>query len=161
VATWADLEAADPDMAARAFPKPADMFFALAYLATVRPDGGPRVHPFCPIFAGGRLFAAIPRSSPKGDDLRRDGRYVIHALPGADDGEFSLRGTATEVDDPAVLATVYEAVDASGAGAMMESVRHDAVFEFDIERADAAHWQRVGQPGTYAVRRRWVAPKRD
>jgi hypothetical protein len=158
VATWADLEAAEPEMVARAFPKPPDASFALAYLATVRADGAPRVHPFCPIFAGGRVFAAIPRSSPKGDDLRRDGRYVIHALPGRDDAEFSLRGTAVEADDPDVLALVYAAVDASGVGGMMESVRHDAVFEFDIERADSAHWEQVGQPGTYAVRRRWLAP---
>jgi hypothetical protein len=158
VATWADLEAAEPEMVARAFPKAPDMSFALAYLATVRADGAPRVHPFCPIFAGGRVFAAIPQSSPKGDDLRRDGRYVIHALPGRDDAEFSLRGTAVEVEDPDVLALVYAAVDASGVAGMMESVRHDAVFEFDIERADSARWEQVGQPGTYAVRRRWVAP---
>jgi Pyridoxamine 5'-phosphate oxidase len=157
MATWADLEAAEPEMAARAFLKPPDAFFTLAYLATVRADGAPRVHPFCPIFADGRVFAAIPRSSPKGNDLRRDGRYVIHALPGPEDAEFSLRGTAVEVDDPDVLAVVYAAVDASGVGGMIESVRHDAVFEFDIERADAAHWENVGQPGTYAVRKRWVA----
>jgi hypothetical protein len=157
MARWSDLEAAEPEMAARAFAKPPEMFFALAYLATVRPDGGPRVHPFCPIFAGGRLFAAIPRSSPKGNDLRRDGRYVIHALPGENDAEFSLRGAAVEVDDDAVMALVYAAVDASGVGGMIESVRHDAVFEFDIERADAAHWEHVGEPGTHAVRHRWIA----
>jgi Pyridoxamine 5'-phosphate oxidase len=158
MATWADLEAVEPEMAARAFPKPPDAFFTLAYLATVRADGAPRVHPFCPIFADGRVFAAIPRSSPKGNDLRRDGRYVIHALPGPEDAEFSLRGTAVEVDDPDVLAVVYAAVDASGVGGMIESVRHDAVFEFDIERADAAHWENVGQADTHAVRKRWVAP---
>ncbi|HEX6313061.1 MAG TPA: pyridoxamine 5'-phosphate oxidase family protein [Acidimicrobiia bacterium] len=158
MATWAELETAEPEMAASAFPKPPDMHFALAFLATVRPDGGPRVHPFCPIFAGGRLFAAIGRSSPKCNDLRRDARYVIHALPGPNDAEFSVRGAATEVDDPAVLASVYAAVDASGVGGMMGSVRRDVVFEFDIERADAAHWERVGEPGTFAVRRRWIAP---
>lgn len=32
----------------------------------------PRLHPFCPVLAGGRLLAAIPRSSPKGNDLRRE-----------------------------------------------------------------------------------------
>ena len=39
--------------------------FAIAYPGPVRADGSPRVHPFCPIIAGGRLVAAIPRSSPK------------------------------------------------------------------------------------------------
>jgi hypothetical protein len=62
--------------------------FSIAYLATVRRDGAPRLHPFCPILADGRLFAAIPKSSPKGWDLRRDTRCVIHALPGPDDDEL-------------------------------------------------------------------------
>ena len=48
--------------------------FSIAYLATVRRDGAPRLHPFCPIVAHGRLFAAIARRSPKGWDLRRDPR---------------------------------------------------------------------------------------
>ncbi len=158
MATWREFERAEPDMAARAFPKPSEMFFALAFLATVRPDGGPRVHPFCPVIASGRVFAAIPASSPKGDDLRRDGRCMIHALPGPNDAEFSLRGTAHEVTDRITRALVADVVAESGVGGMIESVAHDPLFEFDIERADAAHWEKVGQPGTYPVRRRWFAP---
>ncbi|MGQ0434709.1 MAG: pyridoxamine 5'-phosphate oxidase family protein [Microthrixaceae bacterium] len=153
MATWAEFEAAEPEMAALGLKPPKGMAFALAYLATVRADGAPRVHPFCPIFADGRLFAAIPRTSPKGNDLRRDDRYVIHALPfGHDDGEFSLRGRAREVSDADTRATVQAAVAATGVGGMVESVSHD---QFDIERADVARWENVGQPGTYAVRRRW------
>jgi hypothetical protein len=45
--------------------------FSIAFLATTRPDGSPRLRPFCPVLADGRLLAAIPRSSPKGNDLRR------------------------------------------------------------------------------------------
>ena len=146
-------------MAAAAFPKPPDMFFALAFLATVRPSGGPRVHPFCPILAADRLFAAIPASSPKGNDLRRDGRYMVHALPGPNDAEFSVRGTARELTDPITRALVEDAVAESGVGGMSESVRADPIFELDIERVDAAQWEKVGQPGTYAVRRRWLAPE--
>ena len=156
MATWAEFAAAEPELSARAFPKPPEMFFALAYLATVRADGAPRLHPFCPIFAGGRLFAAIPSTSPKGSDLRRDGRYMIHALPGPDDAEFSVRGRAHEVADNATRSLVWAAVDESGVGGMIESVRHDPIFEFDIERVDAAHWEKVGEPGTYAVRQRWT-----
>jgi hypothetical protein len=76
--------------------RPGAPSFAVAYLAAVRPDGAPRLHPFCPIIAGGRLFAAIPHSSPKGHDLLRDPRCVIHAMPGRDD-ELCIRATATEV----------------------------------------------------------------
>ena len=80
---------------------------------------------------------------------------MIHALPGPDDAEFSVRGRAREIADDATRALVWAAVDESGVGGMMESVRHDPIFEFDIERTDAAHWEKVGEPGTYAVRRRW------
>lgn len=131
--------------------------FSLAYLATVRGDGGPRVHPFCPILAGGRLFAAIPRSSPKGHDLRRDGRCVVHALPGPDDDELCIRARAREVDDQEVRALVAEVVGRSGVGGMAESAGHDPIFELDLEQVDVARWVHVGQPGTYAERRRWRA----
>jgi pyridoxamine 5'-phosphate oxidase-like protein len=66
----------------------------VAFLATIRPDGSPRLHPFCPVLAGGRLLAAIPRSSPEGNDLRREPRCAIHALPGPEDDELSVRARA-------------------------------------------------------------------
>lgn len=71
----------------------------LAFLATVRPDGGPRVHPICPLIAESGLFAFLV-SSPKRADLRRDGRYAMHSFP-ADDNEdaFYLTGRAQLVDD--------------------------------------------------------------
>src|SRR5262245_37474924 len=54
---------------------------AFAYLATVRADGGPRVHPVSPVIAEGGLFCfVIP--SPKRRDLERDGRYAMHSYPG-------------------------------------------------------------------------------
>ena len=50
----------------------------ISYLATVRRDGAPRVHPVCPIFAGGRMFAATAADSPKRLDLA--GQYFGTAL---------------------------------------------------------------------------------
>ena len=130
--------------------------FAIAYLATVRADGAPRLHPFCPMLAGGRLFAAIPRSSPKGWDLRRDPRCVIHGLPGPDDDELCIRATASEVvDDPATAALVRDVVARSGVGGMVETVTNDALFEFDLEQVDVARWLDIGRPGTHAVRGQW------
>jgi hypothetical protein len=130
--------------------------FAISFLASVRPGGGPRLHPFCPIVAAGRLFAAIPRSSPKGWDLRRDPRCVIHALPGPEDDELCIRAAAREVtDDPLTRATVLKIVKTSGVGGMIQSVSHDPLFEFDIQQVDVARWLDIGQPGTRAVRLRW------
>jgi hypothetical protein len=74
VAAWHEFESGAPEMAAAAvmlWPgiialdrgqpvPPGTPCFAIAFLATVRPDGSPRLHPFCPVLAGGRLLAAIP-----------------------------------------------------------------------------------------------------
>ena len=47
----------------------------LAFLATVRPDGGPRVHPVCPVIGpDGLHILVVP--GPKQADLRRDPRPV-------------------------------------------------------------------------------------
>lgn len=173
MASWAEFERSAPDMAAvaeRLWPGITRLgrlvaqagtggtVFAIAYLATTRPDGSPRLHPFCPIIAGGRLFAAIPARSPKGDDLRRDGRCVIHALPGPDDDELCIRARAREVTDGGATRTiVVDVVSRSGVGGMIESTTNDPLFEFDIEQVETARWLDVGQPGTRAARRRWRA----
>jgi hypothetical protein len=173
MASWAEFERSAPDMAAvaeRLWPGITRLgrlvaqagtggtVFAIAYLATTRPDASPRLHPFCPIIAGGRLFAAIPARSPKGDDLRRDGRCVIHALPGPDDDELCIRARAREVTDGGATRTiVVDVVSRSGVGGMIESTTNDPLFEFDIEQVETARWLDVGQPGTRAARRRWRA----
>jgi len=58
----------------------------VAYLATVKSDGAPRVHPVTPIVAPDRLFLFMEPTSPKGHDLRRDGRYALHCA--VDDSRF-------------------------------------------------------------------------
>ena len=171
-ATWRQFADEAPDVAAVAdrlwpgitalhraeSPPPGAPCFSVSYLATIRADGAPRLHPFCPILAGGRLFAAVPRSSPKGDDLRRDPRCVIHALPGPEDDELCIRARARDVsDDDTTRALVVGIVTASGVGGMIETASHDPLFEFDLERVDVARWLDIGQPGTRPVRRRWVA----
>jgi len=45
----------------------------LAFLATVRKDGAPRLHPLCPVLSNDRLFVFITPASPKRHDLLRDG----------------------------------------------------------------------------------------
>ena len=75
----------------------------VAYLATLREDGGPRVHPVTPI-VGERLFLFMEPTSPKGRALRQDGRYALHcAVENSEGGggEFWVRGHATFTDDPA------------------------------------------------------------
>ena len=74
----------------------------VAYLGTLRADGGPRVHPVTPII-GEQLFLFMEPTSPKGKDLQRDARYTLHCAvedSSGGGGEFYVRGRATLTDDP-------------------------------------------------------------
>ena len=83
----------------------------VAYLGTVRPDGGPRVHPVRPI-VGDQLVLFMEPTSPKGKDLLRDPRYSLHCSvedSGGGGGEFYVRGQATLVSDTAVREQAVQA----------------------------------------------------
>lgn len=106
--TWVEFAAAEPELASAgvALLYPPHIGVGLAYLSTVRPDGGPRVHPMCPIITAEGLFALIV-PGPKCGDLLRDGRYAMHSFP-TDDNEdaFYVTGVAEHVDDVARGRTV-------------------------------------------------------
>jgi hypothetical protein len=77
--------------------------YGVMYLATVRKNGHPRVHPFTPFVASGRFFAFMEPNSPKGLDLQRNGLYAIHSLVtdmNGSNGEFTMSGRANLVTDP-------------------------------------------------------------
>jgi hypothetical protein len=65
----------------------------------VRRDGGPRLHPICPLVVQGRLLAHLIPSA-KRDDLHRDGRYALHSFP-TDENEdaFYATGRAEQIAD--------------------------------------------------------------
>ncbi len=147
MASWSVFAAAAPEIAAVGAGLLEEHH--LAYLATVRRDGAPRVHPVSPFIVDGRLFVATPPSSPKAADQQRDGRYAMHCLPGKDDAEFRIRGRARLL--PA----------GSGRDAVIDRGPHyareeDCIFEYDIDEAASAYWVNCGQPGTYPVRSRWT-----
>ena len=129
--SWADFEAAAPEMAAAARALLYAHGIGLAYVATIRPGGGPRLHPFCPILAVGGLWGFINRGSPKGRDLARDGRYAIHAFPnGRNDDELMIDGRAAPCEDEAIADAVRAAY-----GATYQTPSEEMLFEFRIERA--------------------------
>ncbi|HNB51015.1 MAG TPA: hypothetical protein PK530_03685 [Anaerolineales bacterium] len=113
--TWNEFTQQAPELAA--FGK-ARFDSGVAYLGTIRPDGGPRVHPVTPII-GEQLFLFMEPTSPKGNDLKRDGRYSLHCAvedSGGGGGEFYVRGRAMFTDDPtlreqAVKASSYAPAD--------------------------------------------------
>ena len=99
--SWKDLENAAPEMATFGLKR---FEIGVAYLATVRQDGSPRVHPVTPIIGQGHLFLFMEPTSPKGHDLRRDGRYALHSAvsdPNGTSGEFLITGSAKFSVDPA------------------------------------------------------------
>jgi hypothetical protein len=56
VATWAEFESAMPAMAAQGRRLIYIHEVGLGHLATVRNDGGPRLHPMCPLIVDGGLW---------------------------------------------------------------------------------------------------------
>lgn len=97
--SWADFARQAPDLAAFG---QARFGGGVAYLATVRADSGPRVHPVTPI-VGAQLFVFMEPTSPKGKDLQRDPRYMLHCAVenmSGGGGEFYARGRAALVSDP-------------------------------------------------------------
>ena len=98
--SWKDLENEVPELATFGLKR---FETGVAYLATVRQDGSPRVHPVTPIIGQGHLYLFMEPTSPKGHDLRRDGRYALHSAvsdPNGTSGEFIIMGKAKFILDP-------------------------------------------------------------
>ena len=94
MATWAEFSAAEPLLATAIRTLLCQYGPGMGYLATIRPDGGPRVHPVMPVITDEGLYCFI-LPSPKRHDLDRDGRYALHSFPAEDTSdEAYLSGRA-------------------------------------------------------------------
>jgi hypothetical protein len=155
VRSWSEFAALEPELAEAGRRLLYQFGVGLGYLATVRPDGGPRLHPFCPIVHGPGLYGLIG-ASPKQRDLLRDGRCAIHSFPGADrDDEFYLTARALHLTDEALAGRVREAMVATGAS----SSGDELLFEFQIERAMLALYKKRGEPENWPPSyTTWKAP---
>ena len=143
--SWEGLEHAAPKLAkfgAQRFEN------GVAYIATVRRDGAPRVHPVTPIMGQGHLFVFMEPTSPKGDDLRRDGRYSLHSSvsdPNGTSGEFIVTGRAKLVDDPSMRSVASELASYAPADRYI-------LFELGVQTALSTIYE-DGRP----VRQHWHA----
>lgn len=141
--SWKELEVANPELAAFGAQRFAT---GVAYLATIRKNGAPRLHPVTPIIGQGRLFLFMEPTSPKGHDLRRDGRYVLHSSvsdSGGSSGEFLVTGRAKFIEDHELRRLATESASYAPADRYI-------LFELSLETADSTIYQ-GGQP----VRERW------
>ena len=141
--SWMALEDGAPELATLG----ADRLKAgVAYLATVRKDGSPRVHPVTPIIGQGRLFVFMDATSPKGHDLRRDGRYAIHcgvSDTSGGDGEFIVAGRADLVEDSVTRSIACQSASYTPADRYMLfelSVRSDLSTIYNNGRPEHQRW---------------------
>ena len=137
--TWTEFEKRAPALAAAGRKQFYVHGLGLGFLATVRADGGPRVHPVCPVISAAGLHVLVIKG-PKLVDLRRDGRYALHsetcAPPHGDDG-FAVFGRAVEVPGGVASeagAVVREQALADRDGVLWPGFEEEALFEFHLER---------------------------
>ncbi len=151
--TWRAFAAAEPDLAEVGRSLLFQFKVGLAFLATIRKDGAPRLHPVCPVLSNDRLFVLITPTSPKRHDLLRDGRYALQIFPQPKPGsdEFYIAGTAVLVDDQAARANILR-------DAKHMADASEIAFELWIDRVMHTKWEHVLSPQMHSVQRKWRAP---
>jgi Pyridoxamine 5'-phosphate oxidase len=105
----------------------------VAYLATIRADGSPRLHPVSPFIGGGCLVIYMEPTSLKVADLRRDARYALHC--GVEDneggeGEFYVTGRAEEIINAERRTAAVGWAEAVG----YDPVARHVFFEFKLDQ---------------------------
>ena len=149
MSTWGEFRGQHPSLAAFGAER---LGHAPAYLATVRADGAPRVHPVTPVIGDDHLFVFMEPTSPKGRDLRERGGYALHsAVPDMEGtgGEFYVSGTATLIDDQELLALAV-------ASATYSPAERYILFELHVDEARCNGYGDVTLPSPG----RWSAPRR-
>ncbi len=139
MASWSEFAAAQPRLAAAIRELVHQYGPGLGYLATVRADGGPRVHPVSPVITDDGFYCFL-LDTPKRRDLERDGRYALHSYPPEDsDDEAYLSGRVQPVTDPARVSTLATTMRA-------EPDLNWRLYEFSVDVAMVAR-RRHGEHG--------------
>ncbi|MDQ3004098.1 MAG: pyridoxamine 5'-phosphate oxidase [Chloroflexota bacterium] len=118
----------------------------VTYLATLRKDGSPRVHPFTPIIGEGHFFVFMEPTSPKGYDLRRDARYSAHCSvtdTSGESGEFIVIGKAKFIEDAELRALAVKVTP-------YHPAERYILFEFEVESVVVTEYK-----GNETIRTRW------
>jgi hypothetical protein len=142
--SWKAFEGDSPELASLGFEK---MNRKITYLATIKKDGSPRLHPVTPFIGNGRLFIFTEPSSPKIRDLQRDGRYALHCSVGGEGPliEFLVSGKAEVISDPVVRTQAESIADSP---VVIDSY---FLFGFQVKHVLVVEYDEVRKP----VVRRW------
>jgi hypothetical protein len=150
VRRFEDLERERPDMAEAARRLLSIPGVGFGYLATLRADGAPRIHPVNVAIVDGCLFSFLV-PSPKRDDLERDGRYALHTTGSeTENDEVAISGRARRCESDAVLRSMVAAAMPFPVPASHE------LFELGIERV---LWAAYSTPPSFPpAYHRWPGP---
>jgi hypothetical protein len=148
--TWKEFTQSNPELADIGAGLLYQFGVGLAFLATIRKDGGPRLHPVCPVLSKDRLYVLIMPDSPKKNDLLRDGRYALQTFPPPreESEEFYIRGQAVLIEDPEIRASVL-------ADAKHQAHESEVLFELMIDRVMHTTWENWGTPDLRPVHHKW------
>jgi len=127
----------------------------LAFIATIRKDGAPRVHPISLILSKGHLYVVIPRSSPKCTDLLRDGRYAAQAFPisPTEPGdEFYFAGHANRIHDSKISQGLTE-------DTRVAVEENEILFELFMDRVMYTELVNRDSIDEYPLHRKWSAAR--
>lgn len=137
--TWADFEAAAPEVAEQGRELIDRYGFVLA--GTIRKDGTPRISPVEARVVEGHLMLVMICGTLKARDILRDPRIVLNT-PFVDlsdpIAEFKLRGRVTEVGDPGLRAAAADATEAASGWRPRDDWH---VFSVDVEDAAFIYWE--------------------
>jgi hypothetical protein len=148
--TWKVFAEADPALAEAGSHQLFQYGVGLAFLATIRRDGSPRLHPVCPVLSNSHFYIFVSPNSPKRWDLQRDGRYSLQAFPQdrPDSDEFYLSGIAQVINGSKKKSAVL-------ADAKHHASADEILFELLIERAMLTTWQGFGTPEYHSKHTMW------
>src|SRR4051794_28013963 len=97
--SWSEVTEQAPEIAVLA--KTRIEVTGLAFLATIRKDGSPRISGIEPSFFGDDLWIGMMDGSLKAKDLQRDARFALHNASvdkAVTEGDVKISGRAIEID---------------------------------------------------------------
>jgi len=150
---WSDLKNEAPELAkvGKRLLLPSRPHVGYAFIATLRKDGAPRLHPVSIVMYTDHVFVMIPAHSPKCADLLRDGRCALQAFPPApnDDGEeFYISGFAQQIHAPEIRQSLIQ-------DTQVFVDEDEVLFEVLLERVMYTRLVERGTPGEHPLYVTW------
>ena len=151
--SWNDFNVEEPELATIGRNLLFQSRIGRAFLATLRKDGAPRLHPISLVISNDHLYVFIPPYSPKCADLLRDGRYAMQAFPSPQSSkneEFYITGRAECIRDSVVRQAIIDETK-------IHVEENEVLFELFLDRAMYTKLVNLGTPNEHPIHRKWRA----